>query len=310
MGMLIPGRAVLRASIAVPLLCAAAALLVANAAHAARRGSSHAARHGASHAATPALDAQAVNAAQFSAPSGKARARGPSPATVIKEEILLDRAGFSPGQIDGQAGTNDQKALVAFQGANGIKPSGRLDAATWDRLTATSSEPALTEYEIQPADVSFETAGTKIVVPNVARKPSEAKVEKVVVDKSALTVRALDGNGKLISFYPASVGSEERPAPNGTLPIRSVAENPTYTYRPKLKFKGVKATKPFTIAPGPNNPVGNTWIDLGDGFGIHGTPEPQNIGKTESHGCVRLTNWDAEALGKMVRKGIKVEFIN
>ena len=124
MGMLIPGRAVLRAGIAVPLLCVAAALMVANAAHAARRGSSHAARHGASHAATPALDAQAVNAAQFSAPSGKARARGPSPATVIKEEILLDRAGFSPGQIDGQAGTKDQKALAAFQGANGINPSG------------------------------------------------------------------------------------------------------------------------------------------------------------------------------------------
>jgi lipoprotein-anchoring transpeptidase ErfK/SrfK len=120
----------------------------------------------------------------------------------------------------------------------------------------------------------------------------------------------LDGDGKQISFYPASVGSEERPAPSGTLPVRSVAENPTYTYRPKLKFKGVKATKPFTIAPGPNNPVGNTWIDLGDGFGIHGTPEPQNISKTESHGCVRLTNWDAEALGKMVHRGTKVEFIN
>jgi lipoprotein-anchoring transpeptidase ErfK/SrfK len=147
------------------------------------------------------------------------------------------------------------------------------------------------------------------MVPNVARKPTEGKVAKVVVNKSQRWVRALNGEGKLISFYPASVGSEERPGPSGTLPIRTVVENPTYNYTPKLNFKGVKTKKPFTIASDPQNPVGHTWIDLGDGFGIHGTPEPQNIGKTASHGCVRLTNWDAQALGKMVRKGTKVEFI-
>ena len=72
----------------------------------------------------------------------------------------------------------------------------------------------------------------------------------------------------------------------------------------------MKTKKPFTVAAGPKNPVGNTWIDLGDGYGIHGTPDPQRISKTESHGCVRLTNWDAQALAKMVHRGIKVEFIN
>src|SRR5262249_18028962 len=127
---------------------------------------------------------------------------------------------------------------------------------------------------------SFETAGTKIVVPNVARKPSHDKVAEVVVDKSALTVRALDANGKLISFYPASVGSESRPSPSGTWHVRSVVENPTYHYSPKLKFKGVKTQKPFDIAAGPMNPVGTTWIGLGDDYGIHGTPDPQSIGKT------------------------------
>jgi lipoprotein-anchoring transpeptidase ErfK/SrfK len=357
LGTFLIGRCARRAG-AATLFCAA--LIAADAAHAARRGASHAARHGASHAATPALDAQAVNDAQFSAPSGKARARAPSPATIIKEEILLDRADFSPGEIDGKAGANDQKALAAFQQANGLKPTGRLDAETWTRLTATSNDPALVEYEIEPGDVkgpfnksiptsfekkaelknlnytgprellaekfhiapalltrlnpkaSFETAGTKIVVPNVARKPSEAKVDKVVVDKSALTVRALDGHGKLISFYPASVGSEDRPSPSGTRHIRSVVENPTYHYSPKLKFKGVKTQKPFDIAAGPMNPVGSTWIDLGDSYGIHGTPAPERVGKSGgvSHGCVHLTNWDARALAKLVHRGTKVDFIN
>lgn len=311
-------------------------------------------------AKAPALDAQQVNAAQLPAPSGKKRAPdpAPSPAAIIKAEVLLDRAGYSPGVIDGKIDINYQKALAAFQGGNGLNPSGALDAQTWDRLTATSADPVLVEYEIQPADVkgpfnktipkplekkaklktlnftsprellaekfhidpallarlnpkaSFDAAGTKILAPNVARKPSEAKVVKLVVNKSEQTLRALDGDGKLISFFPASVGSEERPAPSGTLSIHSVVENPTYHYTPKLHFQGVKTQKPFTVAPGPNNPVGETWIDLGDGYGIHGTPEPQNIGKTHSHGCVRLTNWDAHALGKMVHKGTKVEFID
>ena len=127
-------------------------------------------------------------------------------------------------------------------------------------LNFTNPRELLAEkFHVDPAlltrlnpKASFETAGTKIMVPNVAKKPSQAKVAKVVVDKSALTVRALDGDGKLISFYPASVGSEERPSPNGTLHIRSVAENPTYHYSPKLKFKGVKATKALQHRPGPH----------------------------------------------------------
>ena len=322
----------------------------------------------AAHAAP--LDLKSVNEAQFSGPAqeqpvkgkrGKARQakpKGLDPVT-IKVQVLLDRARFSPGVIDGHGGENLDKAIAAFAAAQGLPAEGRLTKEVFDKLSQTSSEPVLQEYTIAEADVKgpfvkkipakmeemakldrlayrsaleglaekfhmdedllralnpkkdFEEAGTTILVANVKNEKPTEKVGKIEVRKSEHALRALDRDGKLVAFYPASIGSEEKPAPTGSHKVDRVAPNPTYTYNPKYKFKGVKSDKPFTIKAGPNNPVGAVWIDLSiESYGIHGTPEPEKVGKTYSHGCVRLTNWDVRQLGQMVEKGTPVEFVD
>jgi lipoprotein-anchoring transpeptidase ErfK/SrfK len=156
----------------------------------------------------------------------------------------------------------------------------------------------------------FARPGTHIVVTDVPQKPRHTRVAKVVIDKSARTLSAFDADGHLVAFYPASIGSAEKPAPSGEFKVKGVAHNPTYHYDPRFGFKGVKAQHKFTIRPGPKNPVGVVWIDLSaPSYGIHGTPSPEKIGKTESHGCIRLTNWDALDLAGMVHRGTVVDFV-
>ena len=129
------------------------------------------------------------------------------------------------------------------------------------------------------------------------------------IDKVRQTVKLFDKSNALIGFYPATIGSEEKPSPSGTLKVTEVSRNPTYRYNPDYHFKGIRSDKPFTIKPGPNNPVGTVWIGLSaEGYGIHGTPEPGKVSKAESHGCVRLTNWDAERVASKISKGASVEF--
>jgi lipoprotein-anchoring transpeptidase ErfK/SrfK len=134
------------------------------------------------------------------------------------------------------------------------------------------------------------------------------KVERIEVDKSGSEVRAFDRAGKLLASYPATIGSDTFPSPSGTMEVRAVAPAPTYYFDPSGRNWG--PDKRLTIAAGPNNPVGGTWIDLTkDGYGIHGSPDPRLIGKTASHGCVRLTNWDAAELGRAVKQGATVTFL-
>jgi lipoprotein-anchoring transpeptidase ErfK/SrfK len=167
--------------------------------------------------------------------------------------------------------------------------------------------------ELNPG-AQFGRPGTTIIVANVideqapAEPPNPSRVE---IDKDRKQLRVFGEREELLATYPATIGSDSRPAPSGEHKVREVVRNPNYTYNPDYKFDGIDAKKPFTIAPGPNNPVGSVWIEVADdGYGIHGTPEPAKVGKTFSHGCVRLTNWDAEDLARMVKKGTTVVFLD
>ncbi|MBB5661525.1 L,D-transpeptidase family protein [Brevundimonas halotolerans] len=155
--------------------------------------------------------------------------------------------------------------------------------------------------------VDFGRAGQTIVVAATGPDTLDGKVARIEVTKAENSLRAFDADGKLLAFYPATIGSSETPSPSGSHTVRAIAPRPNYTYDPSMF--GESGGK-VIVPPGPNNPVGAVWIDLSrDGYGIHGTPEPAKIGKTASSGCVRLTNWDVEQLASAVEEGVEVEFV-
>jgi len=278
----------------------------------------------------------------------------------IRFQVLLDRAHFSPGEIDGKFGENAKKALRAYAEFQQLPSSDTVTGEVWKKLVA-DDRPVLADYSLTEKDVSgpflqklpsrmedmkdipklgftgprealaekfhmseqllsalnpaqqFDRAGDKIIVVNTSlgETKDSTKADRVEVDKGRQIVRLFDKTNALIGFYPATVGSEEKPSPSGTLKVTEVNRNPTYRYNPDYHFKGVRSRKPFTIRPGPNNPVGTVWINLSaEGYGIHGTPFPGKVSKAESHGCVRLTNWDAERVADRVAKGTRVAFVD
>jgi lipoprotein-anchoring transpeptidase ErfK/SrfK len=152
-------------------------------------------------------------------------------------------------------------------------------------------------------------AGSEIFVP-VLGKPAEGEVTRIVADKGRRQLFGYGREGKLIVSYPATIGSPDLPSPTGTHKVSGIARNPVYNYDPDLNFKQGNNNHKLKIPPGPNNPVGVVWIDLTEPtYGIHGTPEPSRIDKTNSHGCIRLTNWSALDLAARVKKGVPVEFV-
>jgi lipoprotein-anchoring transpeptidase ErfK/SrfK len=341
----------------------------------------------------------------------------PEERPVMQAQVVLDRAGFMPGVVDGKMGMSTVNALKGFQEANALEVTGRMDEATtaklaqWNTIpatrvvtipaewgnetyyrtpeepedqakmqrlgyaslderlaerfhttvevlkalnpggrpagapaptgTAAPASPASptatptvtgTAFAPQPGPKSVFTAGQQIRVPNVGADRIEPgkvdnadwqatlaslgvgtvqpRADRVVVSKSGNTLKTYDASGKLTAIFTVSSGSSQFPLPLGTWKINGKSYNPTYSYDPALIVGADKDDEKQKLPPGPNSPVGVVWVDLSkEHYGIHGTPEPQTIGRAQSSGCVRLTNWDAARLAQMVTASTKVEFI-
>jgi lipoprotein-anchoring transpeptidase ErfK/SrfK len=299
--------------------------------------------------------------------SGPAVPGGLTPAAskTLDAQVMLDRAGFSPGEIDAAAGLNLRKAVGGFQKSRGLPPTGRLDDRTLERLTQDAGQqPAVVMYALTDADVAgafqpdipedlveqskldrlgyrdvlealaekfhaspallkklnagatFTTAGKQIFVPNVmpfdaftTAKPVAASGAKIVVSKRTGSLTVEDEKGEVLFFAPVTTGSAHDPLPVGKWRVTGVQLAPPFHYNPDLFWDADPSHSKAKIAPGPNNPVGVAWIDINKPhWGIHGTPEPAMIGRTQSHGCVRMTNWDVRRLLDYAKAGTPVIF--
>ena len=302
------------------------------------------------------------------APARKPAARSAAPAKLacgdlLGFQVLLDRQGFSPGQIDGRPGANFSHALTAMQTANKLTVTGQPDCDTWKALNHDAAEPTVTSYTVTDADVKgpfdkippklpdqakldalgyqsatekiaerFHTspallaqlnhgakmaAGASIKVPGVTpfdpgtRPVRDAAAADVTIEvsKADSTLLATRADGTVVFFAPVSSGSTHDPLPPGDWKVTGVGWHPVFHYNPDLFWDAKATDEKATIKAGPNNPVGVVWIALNlEHYGLHGTPEPAHIGKTQSHGCVRMTNWDAARVAALVKPGTPVTF--
>jgi lipoprotein-anchoring transpeptidase ErfK/SrfK len=276
-------------------------------------------------------------------------------ASYLRLQVLLDRAHFSPGEIDGVPGENTRRALRAFRAVHGVHESSDLGPRTLKALDVSAAIPTLVRYTVTEEDIrgpfatipkdlmaqaalpslsyqsplealaerfhvkpallsrlnpgkDLSSPGVEIQVPNVRQDPP-AKAAKIVVSKSRNTLEAFNAAGRVVAEYPVTSGSQHDPLPIGNWKVTVISPHPVFHYNPDLFWNASEADEKAKIQPGPNNPVGVVWIGISkEHYGIHGTPEPSLIGHAESHGCVRLTNWDAAELAKIVTVGTPVVF--
>ncbi len=273
----------------------------------------------------------------------------PSTSPALTLQVQLAQAGFSPGEIDGKGGANTTRALAAYTAIHKAAPAGTAEVLEDYRLTADDVAGPLLKIPTDMMEKAklkalgytslmeklgerFHTAprllaslnpgatfaaGTSIRVPRVPRVDEKtptaadaADASKVVVSKAESSLRVFNSAGELLFYAPVTSGSEKDPLPIGDWAVTTVLRNPTFHYNPDLFWDADPAHAKAIIPPGPNGPVGVVWIDLTkEHYGIHGSPEPARIGHSDSHGCVRLTNWDAMRVAALVRKGTLVQFV-
>lgn len=328
--------------------------------------------------ATVGLMSSTIGLPQRAEARASAATNGAIDSDILRAQILLDRAGFGPGVIDGRPGRFFTAALKGFQQSRGLNATGAPDAATRAALdqdgapalmTMMLKEAALKDdyTPVIPAAISeqaalpalgyrdlleklaerFHTTPETLLALNPALAAPRAgmrlrlpalipadraydqglspqwrdtlatlnvganlpKATKIVVTKSESLLKLYDAQNRLIAQFPASTGSARDPLPIGAWKVEDLAVLPTYHYNPDLFWDADATDRKAVVQPGPNNPVGVVWIDLNKPhYGIHGTPEPARIGRTQSHGCVRLSNWDAARVAQMIGKGVAVVF--
>lgn len=294
-----------------------------------------------------------IAGAQHRGPHHRSHTTGAAPAAfdaqMLATQVALDRAGFSPGEIDGRAGAKTKLALAAFEAAS--KTSLNIPSESLTTYTITEQDVAGPFIDTLPRDMmeqaklpalgytsalellaeKFHTspnllrllnagaswkAGEAIKVPAVepfelpgkgAGQSAAKQPVEIVLSGATRSLTVRDPSGRTLMYAPITSGSEHDPLPDGEWKVVGISWNPVFNYNPDLFWDANLAQSKAKIPAGPNNPVGVVWIDINKPhFGLHGTPEPSTIGRTESHGCVRLTNWDATRLAKLVAAGTKV----